>query len=143
MVTHNPLHRSGRAALPHPAPALGDDAEAMTMAALALLGATALVPASAPAADVAQQVQAAKSAADHEALAAEYDRQAAAARASAAEHKKMAAAYRGVPAMATGKGTGVSAMPQHCEALVASYEKQAETLAAMAATERELAKQAK
>src|SRR5437867_8236802 len=28
MVTHNPLHRSGRAALPHPAPALGDDAQA-------------------------------------------------------------------------------------------------------------------
>src|SRR5206468_3260232 len=28
MVTHNPLHRSGRAALPHPAPTLGDDAEA-------------------------------------------------------------------------------------------------------------------
>ena len=28
MVTHNPLHRSGRAALPHPAPTLGDDAKA-------------------------------------------------------------------------------------------------------------------
>src|SRR5438093_1073043 len=28
MVTHNPLHRSGRAALRHPAPTLGDDAEA-------------------------------------------------------------------------------------------------------------------
>jgi hypothetical protein len=28
MIAHNPLHRSGRAALPHPAPALGDDAEA-------------------------------------------------------------------------------------------------------------------
>lgn len=28
MVTHNPLHRSGRAALPHPALALGDDAQA-------------------------------------------------------------------------------------------------------------------
>ena len=28
MVTHNPLHRSGRAALPHPAPTLGDNAEA-------------------------------------------------------------------------------------------------------------------
>src|SRR5919197_5150034 len=28
MVSHNPLHRSGRAALPHPAPTLGDDAEA-------------------------------------------------------------------------------------------------------------------
>src|SRR5881296_1827518 len=28
MVSHNPLHRSGRAALPHPAPTLGSDAEA-------------------------------------------------------------------------------------------------------------------
>ena len=26
MVAHNPLHRSGRAGLPHPAPVLGDDA---------------------------------------------------------------------------------------------------------------------
>ena len=28
MIAYDPLHRSGRAALPHPAPALGDDAEA-------------------------------------------------------------------------------------------------------------------
>ena len=28
MVSHNPLHRSGRAAFPHPALASGDDAEA-------------------------------------------------------------------------------------------------------------------
>src|SRR5215471_700930 len=28
MIAHNPLHRSGHAALPHPAPALGDNAEA-------------------------------------------------------------------------------------------------------------------
>ena len=28
MIAHAPLHRSGRAALPHPAPALGHDAEA-------------------------------------------------------------------------------------------------------------------
>lgn len=28
MVTHRPLHRSGRAAFPHPAPASGDDAKA-------------------------------------------------------------------------------------------------------------------
>ncbi len=28
MVAHNPLHRSGRAAFPHPAFALGDDAHA-------------------------------------------------------------------------------------------------------------------
>jgi len=28
MITHDPLHRSGQAALPHPAPTLGDDAQA-------------------------------------------------------------------------------------------------------------------
>ncbi len=28
MIAHNPLHGSGRAALPHPARALGDDAHA-------------------------------------------------------------------------------------------------------------------
>src|SRR5579864_5885182 len=27
MIAHNPLHRSGLAGLPHPAPALGDDAK--------------------------------------------------------------------------------------------------------------------
>lgn len=29
MVTHNPLHRSGRAALPHPAPTLGRDGQSL------------------------------------------------------------------------------------------------------------------
>src|SRR3972149_3537657 len=29
MVTHGPLHRSGRAELPHPAPTLGGDAQAL------------------------------------------------------------------------------------------------------------------
>src|SRR5919198_2597557 len=28
MIAHDPLHRSGRAALPHPAPALGNNAQA-------------------------------------------------------------------------------------------------------------------
>ena len=27
MIAHDPLHRSGRATLPHPAPTLGDDAK--------------------------------------------------------------------------------------------------------------------
>jgi hypothetical protein len=28
MIAHDPLHRSGRAELPHPAPTLGEDAQA-------------------------------------------------------------------------------------------------------------------
>jgi len=29
MIAHDPLHRSGRAELPHPAPTLGEDAKTL------------------------------------------------------------------------------------------------------------------
>src|SRR5262245_58471496 len=93
-----------------------------------------------PAASRDAMVSAAKTAADHEALAAQYDKDAADAKAKAAEHTKMAAAYRGQPAVTGGKTIGVSAMHEHCENLAKSNEQQAQMYTAMAAAERALAK---
>jgi osmotically-inducible protein OsmY len=90
--------------------------------------------------DMAQKVEAAKTAADHEALAAQYDKEAADAKAKAAQHRTMGAAYKGSVAVSGGKGSGVSAMPQHCESIAKSFDEQAKMYSAMAMTERELAK---
>jgi len=90
--------------------------------------------------DWAARVQAAKTKADHEALASQYAKQAESAKADAATHRKMGEAYKGQPATSGGKSTGVSAMPQHCDKLAKSFEEQATMYEAMAATERELAK---
>ena len=65
--------------------------------------------------DITQKVQTAKTAADHEAIASYYDAQAADASQKAAMHRKMGESYKGMPATASGKGSGISAMPQHCE----------------------------
>lgn len=119
---------------------------------VALAGMTAIVAVSLPtgwaaaAAEgsaTAQKVQAAKTAADHEALAKEYEKEATAAKAKAAEHRSMAEAYKGMPAISGGKVGAASAMPQHCESLAKSFDQQAEMYSAMAASERELAKAAK
>jgi hypothetical protein len=108
------------------------------VAALGILWASAV---RAPAAeDLSQKVQAAKTPADHEALAADYDKLAAAARAEAAVHRKMAEAYKGMSATAIGKAGGLSAMPQHCESLVKTFEEQAKMYDALAAAERALSK---
>jgi hypothetical protein len=90
-------------------------------------------------ADIAKQVQSAKTAADHEAIAKAYDEKSAAAKANAAEHRRMAESYKGI-STSIGKGAGVSAMPQHCEALAKSFDAEAEHYAAMAQTHRDLAK---
>jgi len=92
--------------------------------------------------DAAAKVTAAKTAPDHEALAAQYEKQAAAAKAEAATHRRMGEAYKG-STTATGKGSGVSAMPQHCDTIAKSFEEQAKMYEAMAGTERELAKASK
>jgi len=84
-------------------------------------------------------VKNAKTAADHEALAAMYDKEAANAKEMAATHQQMAQSYKS----STGKGTGASAMPQHCASLVKSFQEQASMYEKMAAAERAEAKQAK
>jgi hypothetical protein len=113
------------------------------MMAVTALGLPAGRAAAQPAKPMDAMISAAKTAAEHEALAAQYDKDAADAKAKAAEHRRMGEAYKGQPAVASGKGTGVSAMPQHCANLVKSYDEQAQMYTAMAAAERELAKAAK
>jgi hypothetical protein len=112
----------------------------MAIVGLALLGMTALVAPTHAADDMAAQVQSAKTAADHEALAKTYDAQAASASKSAAEHRTMAEAYKSAAATSGGKGAGVSAMPGHCEALAKSYDAEAEHYRSMAQTHRDIAK---
>jgi hypothetical protein len=118
-----------------------------TMLALVVVATALSLPVGRTAAQPAKAMDAmitgAKTAADHEALAAQYDKDAAAAKAKAAEHRKMGEAYKSVPTLAGGKAAGVSAMPQHCASLAKSYDEQAQMYAAMAAAERELAKAAK
>jgi len=109
--------------------------------AVTLLGATGGTTAWAQG-DPATKVTAAKTAVDHEALAAQYEKQAAAAKAEAATHRRMGEAYKG-SITATGKASGVSAMPQHCDSIAKSFEEQAKMYEAMAATEREIAKTSK
>jgi hypothetical protein len=93
----------------------------------------------APPADLLQQIESARTQADHEALAAYYDRQASAARASAATHRKMATSYQGMFA----GGRGAASMPAHCNAIVRGQEAIATEYEAMAATHRQMGQQAK
>src|SRR5262249_30594888 len=88
---------------------------------------------------MSDMVKNAKTAADHEGLAATYDKEAATTKEQAAAHQKMAQSYKSN----SGKGTGASAMPQHCASLVKTFEEQAAMYEKMAATERAEAKSAK
>ncbi len=115
-------------------------------ATLALLTALALPTFSARAMDdddMTAKVQSAKTAADHEAIAKHYDEEAAEATKEAAAHRRMGEAYKGMSGGTTGKGYGVSAMPQHCETLAKAYDSEAEHYKGMAQTHRELAKTVK
>jgi hypothetical protein len=82
----------------------------------------------------------AKTAADHEAIAACYDDMAKDAQAKAAEHEKMAKAYSmsGVGNQAT-----KTHFHQHCEALIRSYGAEAKEYTALATAHRDMAKKAK
>lgn len=114
-----------------------------TMAALMLASGICFqaVPATAESASVTGTgVSGAKTAAEHEALAATYDEEAAQAKAQAGEHRRMAEAYKGQAAVTGGKVTAASAMPQHCAALAKTFDEQAKMYGEMAAGERALAK---
>ncbi len=84
--------------------------------------------------DLSAQIGAAKTAADHEAIAAEYSKQADAARAEAAAHEKMAKSYAGL-----GKA-GQYHADQHCRAIAKHDLEQAKDLDALAAAHRAEAK---
>lgn len=92
-------------------------------------------------ADMAKMVANAKTAADHEALATHYDKEAAEARAQAEVHRKMAATYQS--GTSSGKGSGPVPLPQHCMNLAKDYDDAAANYTALAAAHRVLAKEAK
>jgi hypothetical protein len=87
--------------------------------------------------DLSARIAAAKTAADHEALAAEFTKEAAEAEANATAHDNMAKSYKGL-----GK-TGQYHGDTHCAAIAAGYRSQAKQLKELAAVEREAAKAAK
>lgn len=103
----------------------------------ALAGCTSL--STAPTAAVQHQIDAARTPADHEALAKYYDGEIASARSRAADHRQMGKRYAAEPVSRSGGGS----MQVHCNAVAASYDQIAERFAAMAAEHRKMAEQAK
>lgn len=85
--------------------------------------------------DMAAQVTAAKTAADHEAIAASYTKMAENTKAEIAMHEKMLAGYR---KSLTDKV--LNTFENHCNTIIALLQKQANEYEAMAAAHRELAK---
>ena len=104
--------------------------------ALALAGGASAQTASP--ADLAQRAEAARTKGDYEALAADYDKQAAAARAIAAQHRKMAKDSQAMVA----SGRGGASMPAHCNAIAGKNEGLDKDYDAMAAGYRQLAAKA-
>ena len=101
---------------------------------ISLIGLTAC--ASAPTGPSAEEllhaVQAARTAAEHESLAAHYESEAATERRNAERHRRMAQEPLGA-------GRGSWSMPAHCRALASSYEAHAMEYQAMAVAQRQLA----
>ncbi len=92
----------------------------------------------APSAELTQRIESARTRSDHQALASEYEREAAAARAMAEKHRKMAKSYQGM--LAGGRGAGN--MAAHCNVIVRSQEAIATEYEGMATAHRQLAAQA-
>lgn len=84
------------------------------------------------------QIEAAKTAADHEAIAAAYDKEAASLEAMAKDHEAMAKSY-GTSAAGT-KGANAAAMAAHCNKLVTDYKAAAKENRDLAAAHRQMAK---
>jgi hypothetical protein len=84
----------------------------------------------------AAQIQAAKTPADHEAIAAAYDKEAAELEKMAKDHEGMARVYQA--AASTQKGMNAPAMKSHCERLATQYKEAAEANRQMAAEHRKM-----
>jgi hypothetical protein len=91
--------------------------------------------------DLSTMIEKAKTAADHEAIAARYEKQAADAKKEADIHRRMEKSY-GVSGAGGTKGTA-TALPQHCAALVKHYDGLAQEYGTLAAAHRDMAKAAK
>ena len=107
----------------------------VTVALAAVLGFSA-APVFPVFADMAVQVTAAKTAADHEAIADEYAKEAKAAEARAAEHEKMAASYKGL-------GKHGQYHETHCATIASRERENAKDLNLLAAEHRKEAEAAK
>jgi hypothetical protein len=88
--------------------------------------------------DLQGKIAAAKTAADHEAIAACYDDMAKNAHANADAHRHMDSYYNEAPYRSAKLG-----FQRHCRALVASYEAAAKDAEALAMAHRDMAKKAK
>ena|SRR5712675_911970 len=86
--------------------------------------------------DMMEMAMQAKTPADHENLATQYDHEAAEAREKAAMHKKMAVDIRKMGGSLFAKVH----YDEHCDGLAVSYTKAAEQYAALAQAERDMAK---
>ena len=84
---------------------------------------------------IIERIASAKTKADHESIAAEYDKQAEADKASGERHRKMAQAYTGAP---WSKGPSGAGMVAHCKDLIANYDKAAKQNAEMAKMHRDM-----
>lgn len=109
----------------------------LLVAGAALAGCSGLT--TSPSRAIQQQIESARTPADHQALADYYAKEAVDARATAADHRKMGKAYQAAPL----GGRGGGSMPAHCNATAASYEEIASRFDAMAAEHRQMAVQAK
>lgn len=112
-------------------------AAALLLAGVALAGCAGLV--TSPSATIQRQIEAARTPADHETLAAYYGKEVAAARAKAEEHRRMGKGYSAWP----GGGRGGGSWSAHCNAIASSYDEIASKFDAMAADHRQMAAQAK
>ena len=113
-----------------------------TMLTALFVAALALPTMQAVAADCAgleAKIAAAKTAADHEAIAACYDDLAKDAQAKATEHKEMGAAYR----KAGGHVVAKLGLPQHCDHFIKTFQDEAKTYEEMAKAHRQMAKNVK
>jgi hypothetical protein len=107
---------------------------------LAALLALAIVHASAAEdRSMEKQIAAAKTAADHEVIAALYDKEAKEAQAKADDHDKMSAAYKKVGGAVIEK----LQLDQHCDKLAKNFRKAAKEAKALAEAHRQMAKETK
>ncbi len=94
-------------------------------------------PPSGPSPELAQQIETAKTPEDHLALAAHYEREAAAARSIAASHEKLSRGYQANPYQ-----KGGASIRAHCLSLVKTYQSAAVQYDAMAQEHRQMAQRA-
>jgi hypothetical protein len=115
----------------------GIKAWALALAVTAALAAPAYRVCAADDADIDAKIMSAKTAADHEAIAAYYTGQATEARAKAASHQKMGAEYKKLPHSAK------AGLDRHCASLATDYTAAAKQYDALAKAHQDMAKHVK